>query len=116
MRQAGVLAAAGMHALDEHVRLLPVDHENARRLGEALGALPGLSVDMSAVQTNIVMVDIAEDARFTARSLVEQLGERGVRAVALPDGRLRLVTHLGVDSDGVDAAVEAVRDVVAAGA
>jgi threonine aldolase len=103
MRQAGVLAAAGLHALDHHVARLPEDHENARRLAEGLAALPGASI-LFPVETNLVF------AAFPGRSATElsqRLAREGVLANAegsRPDV-LRLVTHLDVSRADVDEAL-----------
>jgi len=102
MRQAGVLAAAALHALDHHVERLAEDHTNARRLAEGLQGLPGVTVAMP--QSNIVFVDLAPDK---PRDTVERLRARGVLATGLD--RLRLVTHLDVSRDQVDRAVAVLR-------
>jgi len=103
MRQAGVLAAAALHALDHHVERLADDHRLAQRLAEGLQGVPGLRVEMP--HTNIVFADV-EGAR--AQALMPHLRSRGVLATGLH--RLRFVTHLDVDSQGVDRAIEAVRE------
>jgi len=103
MRQAGVLAGAALYALDHHVRRLADDHTLAQTLAEGLQGLPGLSVE--APQTNIVFVDVAPER---AQGLLDHLKSRGVLATGLY--RLRFVTHLDVDAEGVQRAVAAVRD------
>jgi len=103
MRQAGILAAAALHALDHHVDRLAEDHANAARLAEGLAGLPGLTVEPP--QTNIVFADLQGDR---AAGLMEHLKSRGVLATGLY--RLRFVTHLDVDAEGVDRAVAAVRE------
>jgi threonine aldolase len=103
MRQAGVLAAAALFALEHHVDRLTEDHANARRLAEGLAGLRGVTVE--APQTNIVFVDVAGDR---AVGLIEHLKARGVLATGLY--RLRFVTHLDVDAAGVDRAISAVRE------
>lgn len=103
MRQAGVLAAAAHHALTHHVRRLADDHALARRLAEGLSGLPGLSVE--APQTNIVFVDATP---AVATGLMDHLKQRGVLATGLY--RLRFVTHLDVQADGVDRAIAAIRE------
>ncbi len=105
MRQAGVLAAAALHALDHHVDRLADDHARARRLAEGLRGLPGVSV--AAPQTNMVFVDLP---RERAAAAVAALRERGVLATGLY--QLRLVTHLDVDDAGVDHAIAVLRDVL----
>ncbi|HET6599315.1 MAG TPA: low-specificity L-threonine aldolase [Burkholderiaceae bacterium] len=108
MRQAGVLAAAALHALEHHVERLADDHALAQRLAEGLRGLPGLAVE--APQTNIVFTAV-QGAR--AAGLVEHLKARGVLATGGLYGqtqRLRFVTHLDVDAAGVDRASAAVRE------
>ena len=108
MRQAGVLAAAAIHALDHHIDRLADDHALAKRLAEGLAGLPGLTVE--APQTNIVFADLAGPR---ANGLMEHLKSRGVLATGSLYGqisRLRFVTHLDVDATGVDRAVAAVRE------
>jgi threonine aldolase len=94
MRQAGVLAAAGLYALEHHRERLSEDHANARLLGEALARVPGLAVDLTRVETNIVMVDIT--AAVTAQALADRARPRGVLFGPLSPSRFRLVTHLDV--------------------
>jgi threonine aldolase len=95
MRQAGILAAAALHALDHNLDRLADDHASARLLAERLSAIPGLSVDVARVQTNMVMVDLAATLP-TADEVATRLAERGVLCLAVAPRRLRLVTHLDV--------------------
>jgi len=95
MRQAGVLAAAGIYALDHHLGRLAEDHDNARLLAERLG------LDPSAVETNIVVVE-----GVNAPMVAEAAKAQGVLIGQVGASKLRLVTHLDVDRDGVDRAVE----------
>ncbi len=109
MRQAGVLAAAGLIALEEHPRLLAVDHENARFLACALAKIPGISIDASKVQTNIAIFDV-EGTGFTAAGFSVSLKERGVLMNAINDRQVRLVTHYDVNRESCERALEMVRD------
>ena len=109
MRQAGVLAAAGIYALDHNVTRLADDHALAQRLADGLAGIDGLQVE--APQTNIVFVDLvgAEDAvKARSAELIPYLKSRGVLATGLY--RLRFVTHLDVDAAGIDQAVQAIQD------
>jgi threonine aldolase len=106
MRQAGYLAAAGLHALAHHVDRLADDHRRARRLGEALAAMPRLAVDLASVETNMVYVDVAATG-VDARAFAARLAEDGVRVVTVGPTRVRAVTHLDVDDAGVDRAIAA---------
>lgn len=105
MRQAGVLAAAGEHALDHHVQRLAQDHLLARRLADGLQAIDGMQVEPP--HTNIVFVDLVGDARARAAEFIPYLKAHGVLASGLY--RLRFVTHLDVDAAGVDHAIATVR-------
>ncbi len=105
MRQAGVLAAAALYALDHHVERLAQDHTNARRLAEGLQGLPGVSVALP--QSNIVFVDLAPDK---PNDVVARLREGGVLATGLY--KLRLVTHLDVSADHVERAIAVARQVL----
>ena len=106
LRQAGLLAACALHALEHHVERLADDHANARRLAEGLRGIEGLTVRSAA--TNIVFVDVAEGR---GPALLDHLKAHGVLATGLIG--LRFVTHLGVDAAGIDRAVAATRDFLA---
>ena len=102
MRQVGVLAAAGLYALAHHVERLSVDHANARRLAEGLGALPGLTA--AAPDTNIVFVEVAPEVMVAFAS---HLAGHGVGVTSAYGGRRqRWVTHLDVDQHAVDEALD----------
>lgn len=114
MRQAGVLAAAGLVALEMMVDRLAEDHANARRLAEGIAAIPGLKVDMETVQTNMVMVDIA-DGRWTAAALVQALKQEGVLCNDTGPRRIRMVTHKDITAADVELALDAIARTVKAG-
>ena len=105
MRQAGGLAAAAMHALDHHVEQLARDHALAKHLAEQLMGIEGLQVE--APQTNIVFVDLTGAAKARSADLLQHLADCGIRATGLY--RLRFVTHLDVDAEGIDRAAAAIR-------
>ena len=105
MRQAGLLAAAASHALDHHVERLAQDHALARRLADGLAGIDGLQVEMP--QTNIVFVDLTGAAKERSAELLPHLAASGIQATGLY--RLRFVTHLDVDAEGVDRAVAVIR-------
>jgi threonine aldolase len=104
MRQAGLLAAAGSYALDNHVDRLAKDHVLARRLAEGLAGLPALQVE--APQSNILFVDLVGSARERSAELLQYLTANGILATGLY--RLRFVTHLDVDAEGIDRAIAAI--------
>jgi threonine aldolase len=108
LRQAGIVAAGCLWALDHHVDRLADDHINARLLAEGLAELPGVSLDPDAVDTNIVVFGVADAATFCQR--LE--GEQGVLMGALGPNRVRAVTHHDVDTSGVHRATSAVKAVL----
>ncbi len=111
MRQAGVLAAAGLYALEHHAERLADDHRRARQLAEGLAQLPGVVVDLPRVETNLVYFDLLDDGRPLPErrvALTQALKEHGV-LIAGSAARLRAVTHLDVDDAGIDRALTAVR-------
>jgi threonine aldolase len=110
MRQAGILAAAGVYALDHHVARLGDDHRRARAFAEAVGSINGVHVDLDGVETNMVYVDVSATGQ-TAPDVVDALGELGVRLAAVAPTQFRAVFHLDVDDAGLAAAIEAVRTV-----
>ena len=108
MRQAGIIAAAGLVALDTMVERLAEDHANAQRLARGLAGLPGLTLDPADVETNICYVELADEG---GSELAAALKERGV----LANGRhnwVRFVTHYGITSEDVDEALDAIATVV----
>ena len=109
MRQVGILAASCLHALDHHVERLAQDHARARALAAGLAAAPGVAVSEPA--TNIVMIDLEHQA--LERAAVERaLTERGVWMLPFGPRRLRAITHLDVDDQGIARAVETFRGAV----
>ena len=111
MRQVGVLAAAGIVALETMVERLAEDHRNARVLAEGLAGLPGLVVDRDSVQTNMVYADTAPGA---AEEFVAGLRAAGVLINAVGPSRVRFVTHKDVDRAGIDRALTVAREVAGA--
>ncbi len=107
MRQAGLLAAAGLHALDHHLERLAVDHVNAKRLAEGLGAL-GVRVDPPP-ETNMVMFEVPEPASFA-----QGLRARALRINPIAPGRFRAVLHLDVSADDVEEALARIEDILSA--
>jgi threonine aldolase len=111
MRQAGVLAAAGIVALEQMVDRQQEDHENARTLAEGIAEIPGLGLDPGSVRTNIVFFDFV-DRRMSAQQFCERLKEEGVLMLVLGSGRLRAVTHYGIESGDVEHALQVMRQVM----
>jgi threonine aldolase len=110
MRQAGILAAAGLLSLEKMVDRLADDHRNARRLAEALAGLPGIRIDLNRVQTNIVIFHV--DRPGGAAALAEGGRARKVKMGAFSPTGIRCVTHKDVDSEDIDRAIDAVREIV----
>jgi threonine aldolase len=102
MRQSGIVAAGALHALEHHWDRLADDHANARRLAEGLAELPGVVIDAAGVETNIVIWEVPD-----ARVFMDALADDGVLVYALDDRRVRAVTHLDVDADGIERALAA---------
>jgi threonine aldolase len=109
MRQAGILTAAGIVALDEMVDRLADDHANARHLAEGLAQIPGVEIDPSLVQTNILFW---KHGGIDSSALAGRLRERGVLC-SMVHGRLRMLTHYGIERDDIDHALETIREVAA---
>ena len=107
MRQAGIIAAGGIYALRHHVKRLADDHANARRLAQGLAELPGVRIDPSTVDTNIVFFETSANAA----EAVEHLLAHGVRMGALGPHTIRAVTHLDVDAAGIERALAVAREV-----
>ena len=102
MRQSGILAAAGIHALQHHVDRLAEDHANARLLADGLADIEGIEVP--PVQTNMVFATVAE---HKVAGLAEHLQAQGILIMAPNAGTLRLVTHLDLDADSIRTTVAA---------
>jgi threonine aldolase len=109
-REAGVLAAAGLWALDHMVDRLADDHANARTLAEGLAELPGIAIDLSRVQTNIVRFDLTS---MTAPDFVAACRQRGVLGGATGRRSVRFVTHFGIEPDDVQRTLAACAEVLA---
>lgn len=112
MRQAGVLAAAGIVALEQMVDRLAEDHVRARRLAEGIAAIPGFSIDLERVQTNIVYFDLAPGVELTGTQVAGWLRERDVLIGYASSRGFRAVTHCWIGDDDIDAALSALRDVM----
>jgi threonine aldolase len=113
MRQAGVIAAAGVYALEHHVARLAEDHAHASRLAQALAELPGVGLNPTDVETNIVLFDVAASGR-EAEEISARLEEAGVRVSVVGRTKLRAVTHLDVSGADVERAIQVFRQVLGA--
>lgn len=115
MRQVGVLAAAGLVALENGPKRLQEDHANARFLAEGLARIPGIKVDVNRVQTNIIILDI-RGTGFTSAEFSARLKERGVLASGVTPETMRMVTHLDVDRVMIEQALEIIEQAAGLGA
>jgi threonine aldolase len=113
MRQAGIIAAAGVYALENNVERLAEDHANARLFADRLADVPGIAVEPDAVETNIVFFDVGGTG-LTADQVAERLADHGVRIGPMGEDLMRAVTHLDVTTEQVAKAAAAVRAVVEA--
>ena len=107
MRQAGVIAAAGIVALTQMVERLADDHANARRFAEAITGVPGIAIDPASVQSNIVIFEV-DHPTVSPEQLVDELWEQGVWTFAIGGKRVRAVTNYHVSVDDIDNAAQAV--------
>jgi threonine aldolase len=111
MRQAGIIAAAGIVALETMVDRLRDDHANARLLAEGLAKLPGIMMDLGRVQTNIVIFDM-DRKDLDAQGLVLKLAGHGVKCFSVGPNRIRMVTHKDVDRMGILYALEVLKAIL----
>lgn len=103
MRQAGILAAAGIYALEHNISRLKEDHDNAKRLAKLLQQIPNVSIDIDGVETNIVIFDIVKTSRSSA-TIVADLKHAGLLLNAIGDHTFRVVTHLDVTATQIEEA------------
>jgi len=111
LRQAGILAAAGIYALDHHVDRLKEDHDNAKRLALGLKEIRGIAVNPDHVETNIIIFGVAGTG-MTSPAVRDAMKNEGVLMNALPGNEIRVVTHLDVTRDDIDKALAAFRKVI----
>ncbi|MFQ5751215.1 MAG: low-specificity L-threonine aldolase [bacterium] len=110
MRQAGIIAAGALYALEHNFIRLQEDHDNAHRLAKALLSIPGIQLDLESVQSNIVIFDIKATGR-AVNDVVEQLKKRGVLVIPFGGTRIRAVTHLEVRHTDIEKAVQMFKEV-----
>jgi len=108
MRQAGIIAAAGITALENMTDRISEDHKNALRLAEGIGSINSLQIDLSKVRTNIVYFSL-NSGRISGETFLERLEERGVRTLQTGPGVFRMVTHYGIEEEDIDRALAAIR-------
>jgi threonine aldolase len=108
MRQIGILAAAGLIALEEGPKRLHEDHESARVLAAGVAGIDGISIDQSKVQTNIVIFDISGTGK-TAGDICARLKEADVLAIGISNTQIRMVTHCDISREDIEAAIAELR-------
>ena len=111
MRQTGILAAAGLYALEHNVERLAEDHANARLLAEGLARIGGIALDLETVETNMVYFD-PTGTGLSVDDFVGRLGERGVLTLAAGPASIRFVTHLDVDREDILRTLKIVGEIV----
>lgn len=111
MRQAGILAAAGLVALDESVEKLSLDHEKAKTLAIGLANIPGIVIDPEAVQTNIVIFDVSQ-TKFTTVQMSAELKKNGVIANAVSDRQMRMVTNYHISNEDIERTLQIVHTII----
>ena len=111
MRQCGIIAAAGITALDEMVDRIADDHANAQRLAQGIARIPGLFIEPERVQTNIVYFDIVS-RQIKTEELLSQLGNKGIKILLLGPSRFRAVTHYGINAEDIDFTLSALGEIM----
>ena len=111
MRQAGIIAAAGIVALESMVDRLAEDHENARRLAEGIAGIDGLKTEPLRVRTNILYADLV-DRRFSDEEFLRRLAKKGLRVSHTGPARFRMLTHYGIGKAEIDTALKALKEVM----
>ncbi len=111
MRQAGIIAAAGITALEQMVDRLAEDHRNALNLAEGIHKIKGLSIDLSRVQTNIIYFSVTSD-RITGEQLLNRLSEMDLKTFLTGPDTFRMVTHYGIEKNDIDTALAVIREAV----
>ena len=112
MRQAGVLAAAGIVALETMIERLEEDHVRAKNLAQGLATVPGLVLDPGIPETNMVFLSLNDEVPLSASEVAGRLKERGVLAGVVTNRRFRLVTHNWIEDSDIDQAIEGFREVM----
>jgi threonine aldolase len=112
MRQAGIIAAAGIYALDHHFERLKEDHQNAKRLAVGLKEFKGISIDPRHVETNIVIFDAAGTG-LTSFRLAEAMKKEGILIHAISKTQIRLVTHLDVNAENIEKTLKVFGEILA---
>jgi len=110
MRQAGIIAAPGIIALEKMIDRLEEDHKNAKRLAEGIAKMEGISVNLDAVQTNIVRFDI-KSPRITDYEFLSKLKDKGILALTQDKNTVRMVTHRGITKEDIEKTISAIKEI-----
>jgi threonine aldolase len=111
MRQAGIIAAPGIIALEKMINRLEEDHTNARSLAEGLSKIHGIQIDLNRVQTNIVYYDVSH-LGLSAEIFVSRLKDKGILALPLAEKKVRMVTHRGIESEHIANSIGVIENIV----
>lgn len=111
MRQAGVLAAAGIIAIESMVERLQEDHNNVQHLAEGLGNINGIEIDRDTIHTNILMINI-KDSKYDSEQLVGMMKDRGILTSQITDEIIRFVTHKYINKDDIDDTIKIVNEIL----
>ena len=114
MRQAGVIAAGALYGLEHMVDRLAEDHANARRLAEGLAAIPGIAIDPTRVETNILVCSVTAGGRSTM-AVIEAFAARGILISEFDRRLIRMVTHYGIEASHIEATLSVARAVLPLG-
>jgi threonine aldolase len=112
MRQAGIIAAAGIVSLEKMVNRLDEDHHHAKQLADGLAIIPGISLDPGTPYTNLLFLNLVDDISIDAAQVGARLKELGVLVGIVEKRRFRLATHYWVNEESVQRAIDAFRDVL----
>lgn len=110
MRQAGILAAAAIYAIENHIQRLAEDHKRARVLGDFISTLPGIDFDSESLQTNIVIFDV-KDSGLSGEEVVDRLAEKGVKMLTFAGTKMRAVIHLHISDQDIHNTITALKEV-----
>jgi threonine aldolase len=111
MRQAGIIAAPGIVALEKMIDRLEEDHKNARRLAEGISKIEGIQIDLNRVQTNIVCYDVS-DLGLSAELFVMKLKENGILALPMNEKTVRMVTHRGIETEHIEKSIGVFENII----
>ena len=108
MRQAGILAAAAVYALNNHLGRLGEDHIRARKLGESIAKLPGIDIDLASLQTNIVIFNVKKSG-LSGNDVITKLVESNIKMLTFGSTKIRAVTHLQISDVDIHKTIEALQ-------